>query len=306
MKATDLKPVKDKFLKLANEKVWEREAAFLVQLVNDSPQLQKTPLISRLKALYNVAVTGLTLNPIHKFAYLLTRNKKTEQGWVNDCYLEPSYRGLVHLAVKGGMTQIYSHPVYDGDEFEITLGSSMEVTHKPKFKSKEILQSYAIAKWDTHEQIEVLTIDDLNAIMSKSEGVKAALKDKSKEKYAVWLNEWKPEMVRKAAIKRLCKYLPQVNDYLNQAIDLDNENYSLDASPQQVTLIEQLLGTSTLGDEARFDLEAQIEGGITVNQAGKYINHLMDFQQLPGTQKTPTSMKEVNAAVNYQLENEKA
>lgn len=62
-------------------------------------------------AILNVASLGLTLNPIHKLAYLVPRRNKVT-GFV-ECYLEPSYIGMSAVLVDSGMAKgVYAERVF--------------------------------------------------------------------------------------------------------------------------------------------------------------------------------------------------
>jgi len=61
---TDLEVVKDKMLKLISEEDYLREASFAIQSINQSEYLQKCSKESILKAVFNTATTGLSLNPV--------------------------------------------------------------------------------------------------------------------------------------------------------------------------------------------------------------------------------------------------
>ena len=121
--------IQSNFLKLADEKTFQKEVSFAVQILNKNSYLAGTSKVSILQAIYNTALTGLTLNPFLKLAYLVPR--------AGECCLEPSYQGLIKLITDtGSATTVYSYPVYKGDHFKISLGTSIDIEHEPKFESE--------------------------------------------------------------------------------------------------------------------------------------------------------------------------
>lgn len=249
------------------------ECNFAMQIFNKNDYLNKATQESKQQAILNVAQIGLTLSPVLKYAYLVPR-------WSNggvECFLEPSYQGIVKLITDTGSAKnVYAHPVYKGDVFDVVLGTSTNVVHKPKFASKELTHVYAVANLaDGSQMIEVMHIDEVNAIRDKSDSYKS-FKD-GKTKSCIW-EDHHSEMSRKTVIKRLCKYLPKTEmwDKLAQAIDLDNSDYT--ASYEQINFIESLLNNACIEVEEDEDITRELKGGITAVRASELINYLQDNQ----------------------------
>jgi len=129
----ELEPVKKRMSELIDKDVLEREISFAMQSINSSSGLQNCTKESLQKAVYNIALTGLSLNPVLKYAYIIPR-------WSRDgtqAVLEPSYQGLIKLLTDtGSIVAMYANIVYEGDEFDISYGTTTEIIHKPKFKVK--------------------------------------------------------------------------------------------------------------------------------------------------------------------------
>lgn len=64
---------------------------------------------SKLQAVFNVALTGLTLNPTLKLAYLVPRYNNASREL--EVHLEPSYQGLVKLVTDTGSAKSVSSQV---------------------------------------------------------------------------------------------------------------------------------------------------------------------------------------------------
>jgi len=275
-----LLPVKEKALKIVDEKTFITECGFALQQINNSKQLLEADKNSILMAVYNVALTGLSLNPVSKLAYLIPRWKK-DIGVM--AVLEPSYQGLIKLLTDTqSVKSVYAHPVYDGDEFEVTLGTSVEIVHRPKFKSKLISNVYAVAiLHDNTKQIEVMTEEEIQQIREKSESYIAFLAGKIKS--CIWVDNYS-EMCRKTVIKRIAKYLPKTDrmEQFNQAVHIDNEDYII--SDQFSGYLETLIQTSTYPIEKQQKILQELSSGITTSRADTLKKDLMNSQIDPVTQ----------------------
>lgn len=249
-----------------------REAAFAVQICATNQKLQECSKESIVKAVWNVAVVGLTLNPVMGLAYLTPRFSNNQL----ECLLMPSYKGLQKLAQDTGVVRtVESRLVYEGDEFEVTYGLRPDIIHKPKGKKETIIAAYAVARLQTGEvQFEVMTKGELDEIREMSDSWKALQAGKAKS--AIW-DDHEGEMCRKTVVKRLLKYLPKIdNPYLNEAIKLDNRDFK--ASDAQKGYIESLLRTSTFDHDHAEAIMLQLED-ITSEQAGQLIVQLKENQQ---------------------------
>jgi len=92
------KLIEDRFVALTNADTFTKECSFALQHFGKNSYLNGSTTESKLQAVMNVAQVGLTLNPVLKLAYLVPRfsNGKVE------CFLEPSYQGLVKLVTDTG------------------------------------------------------------------------------------------------------------------------------------------------------------------------------------------------------------
>ncbi len=286
---TDLEKVKEKMLKLISEEDYLREASFAMQAINQSEYLQKCSKESLLKAVFNTATTGLSLNPVLKFASLVPRYI----GGQYQCVLEPQYQGLVKLITDTGSVQnVYAHNVCEEDEFDVQYGTTTEIIHKPKFKSKTITHSYAVAILPNGtKQFEVMTKEELDYIRGMSESYKAF--EAKKIKSCIWVQH-EGEMCKKTVIKRLVKYLPKTDKYerLAEAVELDNQDYP--ASDNQQDYLISLLNTSTYGkgDEGEI-LERKILGGLSKSEFEVIKTDLLNNQLDPITSGTNYNQKDI-------------
>lgn len=274
-----IQPKMSQLIAMVGEMQLQKEMSFAIQAVNGNSMLQQATHESIAKCVWNVAITGLTLNPIHQFAYITPRR----MGDKTEAVLTPSYKGLVKLITDtGSVKNIYAHPVYKGDDFDISLGTETQITHKPKFisiKPEDVTHVYAVAiLQDGSKQVEIMPIAEVNEIRERSDSYKAFKAGKVKS--SIW-TDFYTEMCRKTVVKRLSKYLPKTErwDAVQEAIEIDNEDY--EASNQQYSYIENLLQTSAYDERQKSFIEREVEFGITTGRAKKIIEDLQMNQLDP-------------------------
>lgn len=271
-----IEPVKQKALKIVDEKVFIKEAGFALQAINANSELMKATKESIMQAVYNTALTGLSLNPVLKYAYLIPR-------WSNGavkCTLDPSYQGLVKLLTDtGSVKSIYCHPVYKGDVFEVTLGTATEIKHSPKYSSRDIEKVYAVGILsDGSKQIEVMTKEEIDAIRDISESYKAFKAGKIKS--CIWESNYS-EMARKTVIKRISKYLPKTEkwDHFAQAVHLDNQDYMIGESHR--SYLNSLIEKSTYDEDTKQVLLSKLYSELSTSEAETMKNDLLQNQRDP-------------------------
>jgi recombination protein RecT len=259
VKQDDFKAVEQRMIELMPKETLKREISFAMQAINNSKQLQECSKESLQKAVYNVALTNLSLNPVLKYAYLIPRWSKNG----SQAVLEPSYQGLIKLLTDtGSIVAVSANIVYEGDEFEVSYGTQAEIIHKPKFKSKDVQCVYAVAvlKGENFRQFEVMTLEEVNNIMEKSESYKAFKGGKITS--CIWVDHW-GEMAKKTVIKRLFKYLPKTDkfEHAAQAISALDEDYII--SDNQIDYLVHLLQNAGYDDDTKAEYERQINYGLT-------------------------------------------
>ena len=291
---SQLAPKREQILQLIGENNYIREVSFAIQAANSNKMLSNATPVSVSKAVFNVAITGLSLNPVMKLAYLTPRMIDGEM----NALLMPSYMGLCKLVTDtGSVTKIEARIVFDGDVFEVNYGTNTEIVHKPAFVNKTIKLVYAMATLpDGTTQFEIMTVDEINAIRERSDGYKAF--KAGKVSTAIWETDYN-EMAKKTVIKRLVKYLPKsINNekwqQAMQAVDLDNKEYP--ATDGQVNYIENLLANSTYDDVQRAHITAKLGLNLTSGDAEKIIEDLQ-MNQLAIVDKAQISVSDAKEAV---------
>lgn len=270
-----LKPYQEKILQLIDKPTFIKEVAFASQILSQNDKLRQCSHTTILQSIYNVATTGLSLNPILKYAALTPRYVKGE--W--KCILSPQYQGLVKLITdSGSVRSVYAYAVYDGDLFEPTLGTEAGIKHVPAYQSKEWNKVYAVAVLHDGSKIfEVMTKEEVFEIRGTSDTWKAYEAGKVDAKQVMWIT-WEVEMARKTVIKRLVKYLPKTDQYdkVAEAIQIDNSEYG--ATDNQVNFIESLILSSTYDHDMQEVLIDKAHAGLTSTEASTMIRDLQNNQ----------------------------
>lgn len=180
----------------------QRECNFAAQAMLNNPYLiqcaQQYP-DHFVNALKNVVLTGMTLNPTLKLAYLVPYKGKVE--------LQVSYMGKKSFGVNTGLVlDMESYLVYKGEFFEIEQGSNAHITHKPNpwgaKKKEDILGGYYLIKYPNGTlQFDTMSIDEIEGIRKRSPSVGKGTK-------SPWDTDY-TEMCKKTLINRAYKQIPK-------------------------------------------------------------------------------------------------
>lgn len=160
------------------------------------PKLMECTPLSMLSAMVQCAelrLTPGTMGSVHLIPYWNGRANKLEVQMII------GYRGLVELARRSGnIESIQAEVVRQGDDFRWSYGLETEFKHTPKGDLKSpITHVWALAKFvgGGHHLI-VMRVEEVDAI-----------RQRAKKDNGPWATDF-PEMAKKTAIRRLCKYLP--------------------------------------------------------------------------------------------------
>lgn len=204
---------------------FNQEMAFAIQAIQENSSLASMPIESIGKAVLNCSLTGLSLNPVLKYAYLVPRKGK--------CCLDPSYMGLMKILTDtGSVVNIEAQLVYQNEPFEMMRGTDGYIRHgvitNPSQSKGVIIGAYSIANLHNgHKSFEWIDANELMGIMQRSASVQ-------KGKASPW-NTDPGEMSRKTVIKRHYKYLPKTDRAIMAAaaIDIDHENNGIDFKEEE-------------------------------------------------------------------------
>lgn len=202
---------------------FNKELEFAVQILNKNDYLAGAKPETIMNALKNIALTGLSLSPVLKYAYLIPRRNKG----VLECVADVSYIGLCKILTDtGSVKSIKAAVVYSNEPFDIELGSGGYVKHKPYFGSGgkgNRLGCYSVATLhDGSYHIHWMYAEDIERIKQRSEAVKAG-------RGSVWDSD-PDEMWKKTCIKQHTKTLPKTEraEAAANAVALDHENNGID------------------------------------------------------------------------------
>lgn len=207
---------------------FNKEVEFAVQILNKNDYLAGAKPESIMNSLKNIALTGLSLNPVLKYSYLIPRKNKG----VLECVADVSYIGLCKILTDtGSVKSIKAAVVYSNEPFDIELGSGGFVKHKPYFGpggKGNRLGCYSVATLhDGSYHIHWMYAEDINRIKQRSEAVKAG-------RGSVWDSD-EDEMWKKTCIKQHTKTLPKTEraEAAANAVALDNENHGIDFNAEK-------------------------------------------------------------------------
>lgn len=139
--------------------------SFLIKCATSNP-------ISLVNALKNVALTHSTLNPVLKQGYLVP--------FGGAITFMPSYMGLVDVLVNNGLVRkVEAHPVFDGEDFEIKLGTGGYLHHKPNpwgNREKENLKGayYFVVMTDGTEMYDTMSAEEIEKIRKRAPSAKSS------------------------------------------------------------------------------------------------------------------------------------
>ncbi len=188
---------KDKILK------WAAQRSFALQLIQGSEKLRECTPESIHNCMLDVAFTGLTLAPSQALLYLIPYGGKAT--------LSIGYRGMEQLAYRTGVVNsIQAALVCENDPvFSVgTAATSRYVMHEEARTNRgEVTHAYCIAGFANGKQhVEVMDREDLDAVEEAATKIR---KPGGKPGGRVWKSRFKPEMQKKAVIRRAWKHWPQ-------------------------------------------------------------------------------------------------
>lgn len=282
MKKEDLLILKPKWKETGvSLQTFEKEISFAWQAYNSNPLLQKCTHESLLASVYNVANTGLSLNPILKHAVILPRWNAKEQHY--EACLEPQYQGLISLALKSGTVKaIQANLVYEGDEIDMDYSQLRKIvkhipyiiTGKPKGEIRAVYSICVLT--DGVELGEVMSWPEVEDIRDRSESYKAFKNGKIKA--CIWTTDL-GEMARKTVIKRHLKYLSKDQIQLQQAIELDNQvnGFRPLATIDQVEYLTHLIEDEIRVEDKTLDmLRIKLKNLNFKDEANELIDHIFE------------------------------
>lgn len=213
------------------DRIMQREITYAAQAMMANNFLitcaQSNPM-DFINALKNVALSGLSLSPALKQAYLVPFKGKIS--------FMPSYMGMQDLLANNGhVRKIESYAVFEGDEFEIQHGTEEKLVHKPnpwgeRTKDK-MLGCYWIAELtDGTKLFNNMTKAEIEEVMKRSPSV-------AKGKTSPWDTDY-IEMARKTCLRRGFKALPK-GSISDERMKVVEAAFDYDEKVEQTWIAEQ-------------------------------------------------------------------
>jgi len=186
----------------------DRLARVVLNCVARTPALRNCTMVSIYRSAMMAAELGLDPGSALGECYLLP--------YKDQCQLIVGFRGLITLARRSGEVEtVQAWVVYEGDDFEVKLGTHPEIIHNPRYDGdrdpSKVRYVYAVAKLrgtDT-PMFDVMTRAEVEAVRKRSRSGAAG----------PWETDW-AEMARKTVVRRLAKYLPMSVE-MAKAVELD-------------------------------------------------------------------------------------
>lgn len=209
---------------------------YLIRVATENP-------LSLISALKNLALVGYTLNPVRKQGYLVPMGKAI--------VFVPSYMGLVDELVASGLVKkIEAHPVFDGEDFEIKLGTNGYLRHKPNPWGKREKENLKGCYWyavlvDGTEMFDTISLDEIEKIRKRAPSAKSS---------SPWDTDY-IEMARKTAVRNGYKKVPKkgISEDKLKVLDV---MFDYDEKVEQNWIAEQKQSTAS---SSRFDEEVEYE-----------------------------------------------
>lgn len=198
----------------------KRFVRILLTEMTRNPKLADCTADSVMRSALQSAQTGLEPDSVRGQAYLIPYGQ--------ECTFVPGYRGLIELAYRSGRIQTFNaQTVYEGDTFELELGTSPRILHVPApapagKDERRRLGAYSVVLFkDGGHSFEWMWEEDIQR--TRNAYSKASRQD------APWKTN-PDEMRKKTVVRRHAKYLPQcpelqfagqVDESLDAGIEID-------------------------------------------------------------------------------------
>ena len=209
--------------------------------------------------------------PDGRRGYLITRRGKAAnfgKGGYTVTF-QADYKGLIDVAKRSDprIMNIHADTIHMNDVFEYEEGSERKFRHSiPKETLAtgrgEVIAAYAVAYYEgEHYDLELVPLAELKQIMSCSSASYGPNKD------------WPLQMHRKAAIRRLCKRLPETPD-LAKLMDSEHAIFDMPGPSAKVKEpakleIKELPAVKVKEPEPEPEPEEVVEAEIIVEQPKK-------------------------------------
>lgn len=195
--------------KLPTHIIPEKYIGSIKSVIAKNPDLLQCTPESIIQSAMTAAQLGIIPNTPMQLAYLIPYKR--------ECQFQISYRGLITLARRSGaLKNVEANCIYENDVYDIELGSTSSITHKPNITGDrgKLLAVYCIISLNNgSNQITFMTKAEIDAIRKRSKT----------SNYGPWVNDYE-EMAKKTVVKRAFKTV-DLSEEIYNAMEADNAEY---------------------------------------------------------------------------------
>lgn len=180
-----------------------------------NPRIYECSQMSIVKSIVDAAQLGFELGSPLGHAYPVPYYNQKKKHYELQAII--GYKGYIKLAHGGDVVSIYACTAYEGERFEVYLGTRNEIIHEPRFdlENPQPIAFYAVAELQSgKKQFTVMTLEQVHRIRLRSQSPNSG----------PWSTDFE-EMAKKTVTKRLCKYLNlsvESHEALAKADAIDN------------------------------------------------------------------------------------
>ena len=172
----------------------ERITKIVLTAIRMNPQLGNCESASLMAAIMQSAQLGLEPNTPLGQTYIIPYGKEAQ--------FQIGYKGLIELAHRGNIKELYARTIYSNDEFEINYGLNQDLKHTPNLSQRgEAIGYYAVYHLQNggsgFEFMSMVEVEEHKRVYCKA----------ANSKYSPWINDF-DSMAKKTVIKRALKYAP--------------------------------------------------------------------------------------------------
>lgn len=179
----------------------ERAGEFATQvsiMAQKNPKIRDCDPNSVVSAMMACVQLDLMPNTPEQHAHLIPYGR--------DLQFQLGYQGILEMVARSGSIEdLNAELVFEGDEFEYSLGINRNLVHKPNLDIDRTDYSKVVAAYTT---IELENGKIKFDVMSRAEIDKVQGSAKAKSTDAPW-HTWPEQMAKKTSIKRALKYMPK-------------------------------------------------------------------------------------------------
>jgi recombination protein RecT len=198
----------------------ERFCRVAITALTRTPKLADCTKESFFRCLMDLSAIGL--EPDGRNAHLIPYGK--------ECTLVIDYKGIAELVMRSGnVSSIHADKVCKGDIFEVDRGQIKKHVIDYLNPRGEAYAYYVLVRFkDGSEKSEVMRKDEVDSIMKRSQGYKAAIQY---NKSHPWLTDY-DEMAKKTVFRRCSKWL-SLSPEIRTAFEKDDDKLDMrDVTPR--------------------------------------------------------------------------